>query len=61
MRVRQVKYHCLSRALKWFPRRRRGKYPSLQTMYRWSTRAMPGSFCKHGRLVPNSVHRRRSL
>jgi hypothetical protein len=29
--------YALSTARRWFPRRRGGKRPSLQTMYRWSS------------------------
>jgi hypothetical protein len=32
----------LGRARLWFPRRRRGKRPSIQTMYRWSSAGYRG-------------------
>jgi hypothetical protein len=34
--------YALSHARRWFPRRRRGKRPSLQTMYRWSNEGYHG-------------------
>jgi hypothetical protein len=40
--VRIERTYTLNTARRWFPRRRRGKRPTLQTMYRWSNQGYHG-------------------